>query len=304
MLKITPKFFIKTLLFIFIFQIMSLVVFLGLPNESHAQIDFKPQITVGDFKSGEAKPITPTSIGQYINAIYKYAIGVVGILAAIVLMYGGILWITALGNAERVSNAQSWIKASLTGLVLALSSYMILYIVNPDLVNFKPLEIEAVGAVGCCDKTETTTKTNCKGTFIATACTTIKTCTEDSSGTCKNSCLTGEIAFNNYSCPSTNETCCVPQDSQCGEISNENTVCRNSCLTGYGETTYLANCGPSKVCCKQEAKECGAGNQGKCFSCGSIAGITSCTATYCPSEYTRLSGGTSCQANNICCFLN
>ncbi len=98
-------------------------------------------------------------IGEYIVAIYKYAIGIVGILAAVVLMFGGVLWITAGGNNERISNAKSWIAASLSGLVLALCSYMILYTINPNLVKFEPIEIVIVNdntqdmeviIVGCC----------------------------------------------------------------------------------------------------------------------------------------------------------
>ena len=83
-------------------------------------------------------------LGLYIKAIYQYAIGIVGILAAVVLMFGGLLWLTAGGNTGQVTEAKEWIKASLTGLILALSSYMILYVVNPDLTIFQSLNIEKV----------------------------------------------------------------------------------------------------------------------------------------------------------------
>jgi len=81
-------------------------------------------------------------IGQYIAGVYQYAIGIVGILSAVVLMFGGIIWLTAGGNAAQIGNAKAWIGASLTGLVIALCSYMILYLVNPDLTIFKPLGIK------------------------------------------------------------------------------------------------------------------------------------------------------------------
>lgn len=83
-------------------------------------------------------------IGEYIAAIYKYAIGIVGILAAIVLMIGGVMWIIAGGNPTTIGEAKSWIGASLTGLILALCSYLILYQINPALVNFKSLKIGIV----------------------------------------------------------------------------------------------------------------------------------------------------------------
>jgi len=83
-------------------------------------------------------------IGEYIAGIYKYAIGIVGILAAVVLMIGGVIWITAGGNASRIGEAKAWIAASISGLVIALCSYTILYYVNPSLVNFNPLKITMV----------------------------------------------------------------------------------------------------------------------------------------------------------------
>ncbi|MDP3901418.1 MAG: pilin [bacterium] len=83
-------------------------------------------------------------IGEYIAAIYKYAIGIVGILAAVVLMIGGVMWIIAGGSATMIGEAKAWIGASLTGLVIALCSYVILYQVNPALVGFNGLNIQIV----------------------------------------------------------------------------------------------------------------------------------------------------------------
>ncbi len=105
-------------------------------------------------------------IGQYVVGLYKYAIGVVGILAAVILMVGGIIWITAGGSAGRIGEAKSWIGSALAGLVIALTSYLILYQINPNLVSFKSLRVEmpkyAVAptpavetAIGCCALTDT-----------------------------------------------------------------------------------------------------------------------------------------------------
>ncbi len=83
-------------------------------------------------------------IGVYIISIFNYGIGIVGILAAVVLMFGGALWIMAGGSAEKIGEAKKWIGASLAGLIIALSSFMILYQINPNLTMFKPLEIKNV----------------------------------------------------------------------------------------------------------------------------------------------------------------
>ncbi len=83
-------------------------------------------------------------IGEYVAGIYKYAIGVVGILATVVMMIGGVMWIISGGNASTIGEAKSWITASITGLLITLSSYMILYQINPELVRMKPLEIKMI----------------------------------------------------------------------------------------------------------------------------------------------------------------
>jgi hypothetical protein len=85
-------------------------------------------------------------IAQYVKAIYTYAVGAVGIVAAVVLMVGGIMWITAGGNASSVSEAKAMITASLTGLVLAFTSYLLLSQVSPSLVDLQSTIIPAPGA--------------------------------------------------------------------------------------------------------------------------------------------------------------
>lgn len=85
-------------------------------------------------------------IGEYIAGIYKYAVGVVGILATVILMVGGVIWLMAGGDASRITEAKAWITAAITGLVIMLCSYVILYQINPDIIGAvsKPLELTIV----------------------------------------------------------------------------------------------------------------------------------------------------------------
>jgi hypothetical protein len=131
-------------------SLLLLSCFLTLAPLAHAAdpIKFKPQITIDkDFSNTKEITIAPDSIGKYIKAIYKYAIGIVGILAAVVLMFGGLLWLTAGGNANQVSEAKAWIGASLTGLLIALCSFMIMATINPRLVEVGTINPEKVNAV-------------------------------------------------------------------------------------------------------------------------------------------------------------
>jgi hypothetical protein len=86
-------------------------------------------------------------IGEYLAAIYKYGIGIIGIVAAIAMMIGGVRWLTAGGNPSSVKDAQSWIAGAITGLILALTSYLILNQINPALLNFQPIKVQMVAPV-------------------------------------------------------------------------------------------------------------------------------------------------------------
>lgn len=80
-------------------------------------------------------------LGQYIAGLQNYAIGIVGIIAVIALMIGGIVWLTAGGNNQRISEAKKIIGGSMVGIVLVLSAYSILYLINPRLTVFKSLPV-------------------------------------------------------------------------------------------------------------------------------------------------------------------
>lgn len=80
-------------------------------------------------------------IGKYIKAIYNYGLGIAGILAALVLMAGGVLWLVSRGDASRITQAKELIIGSVTGLIILTGSYVLLIQINPDLVNFKSITI-------------------------------------------------------------------------------------------------------------------------------------------------------------------
>jgi hypothetical protein len=92
--------------------------------------------------TGKDRTCQSNFIGKYIVGIYKYALGIIGIIAVIVMMIGGVMWIVAAGNTSRITEAKAWIGASITGLILMLSSYTILSIINPGLTSFKALGVK------------------------------------------------------------------------------------------------------------------------------------------------------------------
>ncbi len=83
-------------------------------------------------------------IAEYIKAIYNYGLGIVGILAALVLMGGGVLWLISGGDASKNTQAKEMIIGSVTGLTILACSYIILFQVNPELTKLKPISLGAI----------------------------------------------------------------------------------------------------------------------------------------------------------------
>ncbi|MEI6575097.1 MAG: pilin [Bacteroidota bacterium] len=109
-------------------------------------VNFTPQVTIpgSNFQAGTDITLTEKSttyIGQYVSAFYNYAMGIVGILAVIVLMIGGIIWLTSAGNPSKITQAKDLMIGSITGLVSLLISWILLNTVNPDLIKFKITKI-------------------------------------------------------------------------------------------------------------------------------------------------------------------
>ncbi len=85
------------------------------------------------------------TLQDYLESIYKFGIAIVAILAVVMVGIGGFMYIvTSVGNAGKIADAKDIITSALTGLVMALLAWLILFVINPDLVGtkLKPIKIE------------------------------------------------------------------------------------------------------------------------------------------------------------------
>lgn len=133
-------------------------------KEEIKPIFFNPSVTIpnSDYSAGQDVKVeeSTSALANYIVAILKYSTGVIGIIAAIVLMTGGIIWVTAAGNQEQIGSAKKFIASSLIGMLLTFGSFTILAMVNTNLVNLKITPVKKIqnipiGDYGCCAKTKT-----------------------------------------------------------------------------------------------------------------------------------------------------
>ena len=107
-------------------------------------ITFTPSIPVGEFKG--AIPVNEEILGKYLDAWYKFVVGAAGILAAVIIMWGGFKWLTSRGNSAAISDAKDRIWSAIIGLILVFLSYILLSLINSNLVNpiLQPLKVSKI----------------------------------------------------------------------------------------------------------------------------------------------------------------
>jgi hypothetical protein len=71
----------------------------------------------------------------YILNIYKFGIWTVGIAALLMISIGGFMYFTSAGNTAKLGQAKKVIFDALFGLIVALAAWLLLYVINPDLVK-------------------------------------------------------------------------------------------------------------------------------------------------------------------------
>jgi Type IV secretion system pilin/Transglycosylase SLT domain len=99
------------------------------------------------------------SLVTYIENVYKFGIAIVAILALFMIVLGSFNYIvTSAGNASKMGDAKDMIVKAVEGLVLALAAYLILFIINPDLIGSTIGGTESVGT-----KEDVYKGTECKG---------------------------------------------------------------------------------------------------------------------------------------------
>ncbi|MGD0977228.1 MAG: pilin [Minisyncoccia bacterium] len=78
---------------------------------------------------------TSQNIGDFMGSIYSFSITIVGILIFVRFLWGGFLYLTAAANPGNIHKAQDIMKNAVIGAIILFSAYLILYVINPDLVS-------------------------------------------------------------------------------------------------------------------------------------------------------------------------
>ncbi|MCD4760652.1 TrbC/VirB2 family protein, partial [bacterium] len=101
--------------------ILFLAVIFLLPEALLAQTDVYGTGDLGD--AGINLGTRP--LRDIIGGIVNIVLGFLGVLATLIVLYGGFMWMTSRGNAEKVDQAKRVLINGVIGLVIVLSSYAI-----------------------------------------------------------------------------------------------------------------------------------------------------------------------------------
>jgi hypothetical protein len=72
---------------------------------------------------GYGTNVTDTTLSESVGRIIKVVLSLVGTIFLALTIYAGILWMTAQGNEEQVTNATNILKRATVGLVITLAAY-------------------------------------------------------------------------------------------------------------------------------------------------------------------------------------
>lgn len=80
------------------------------------------------------------ALGKCVVAVYKWSLGVGVILALLMIIFAGYLYMTSGGNAQRVATAKEFFAGALIGLIVLFAAVVILRTINPELVKFNNIK--------------------------------------------------------------------------------------------------------------------------------------------------------------------
>lgn len=80
---------------------------------------------------------TSSTLTNLIQYAYEWVFALAGLAFFISLIYAGIQYLSSMGDPAKTKSAMDRIKNAFIGIILLLSSWLILNTINPDLTSFK-----------------------------------------------------------------------------------------------------------------------------------------------------------------------
>lgn len=104
-----------------------------------------PGLDFGDTVTYDAEGnLQANFLAKYVDALYRFLIVAMAIVAVVMMMIGGLQYILARGHADAVKKAKERMANSVIGIILLLAAYNIAFLINPDTVRFESLAIKTI----------------------------------------------------------------------------------------------------------------------------------------------------------------
>lgn len=114
---------------IFFASLIWVVSFLAVPTMVGAQSD------VFGLEYGAATGLGQQDPRETAANIIRAALGILGIVAVVIVLWGGIMWMTAGGSDDKVGKAKKILFSGIIGLIIILSAFALTQFVINQLIG-------------------------------------------------------------------------------------------------------------------------------------------------------------------------
>lgn len=121
--------------------LVSLTIFISTNNIVLAQTAKPLELTYPTVPEATTPTTVETPLPHYIKYVFNFFIWITGFIALAVLVYAGFRYLTSAGQPAILADTKNQILAALAGILILLSSWLILTTINPQLtqLEIKPL---------------------------------------------------------------------------------------------------------------------------------------------------------------------
>ena len=116
-----------------------------LPSGAWGAYSYEPMEAIPGFANVCERLTSAECFPKYVQAIYNFGIWSIGIAALLMISIGAFTYITAAGNTSQTGTGKKIITDAILGLVMVMVAYLLLYTINPDLVNVSINNLDPIG---------------------------------------------------------------------------------------------------------------------------------------------------------------
>lgn len=124
----------KTRKILFSFIIIASLVFLA-SSIAPAATAQQPTFGLEDTAKAASLKITDKTPAQFAGDIIGYALSFIGVVFFVLMIYGGLRWMTARGNSEIVEKSKNIIETAFIGIIIIFLAYTVTNFVINKLVQ-------------------------------------------------------------------------------------------------------------------------------------------------------------------------